>query len=102
MIDAGAMRHVPDISRYEWVVDGQVIGIVDYRQDGDQLELHHTHTAPAHRGEGVAGKLVGAVLDDVRAHGQHVVPSCWYVAEYIDAHPGYRDLLAQPNERFPL
>jgi predicted GNAT family acetyltransferase len=102
MSTAGAMRHLPDASRYEWVVDGQVVGIVDYRRDGDRIDLHHTHTAPAHRGQGIAAQLVGGVLVDVRARGLHVVPSCWYVANYIDAHPEQRDLLAQPNERFPL
>ena len=102
MSSAGAMRHLPEASRYEWVVDGQVIGIIDYRQDRDQVDMHHTHTAPAHRGQGIAGMLVGSALDDLRARGLQVVPSCWYVAEYIDAHPEQRDLLAQPTERFPL
>ena len=102
MSTAGEMRHVAETSRYEWIVDGQVLGIIDYRQDGDQIEMHHTHTAPAHRGQGIAAQLVGSALEDVRARGLHVVPSCWYVAEYVDAHPEQRDLLAQPNERFPL
>jgi predicted GNAT family acetyltransferase len=98
----GEMRHVAEASRYEWVVDGQVLGIIDYRQDGDRIEMHHTQTAPAYRGQGIAAKLVGSALEDVRARNQHVVPSCWYVAEYIEAHPEQHDLLAQPNERFPL
>jgi predicted GNAT family acetyltransferase len=102
MSTTGVMRHVPETSRYEWVVDGQVIGIVEYRLDRDQIDTHHTYTAPAYRVQGVAANLVHGVLDDVRARGLHVVPSCWYVAEYIDVHPEYRDLLAQPDQRFPL
>ena len=102
MSTAGVMRHLPETSRYEWVVDGQAVGIVDYHRDGDRIDLHHTHTAPAHRSQGIASRLVASVLADVRARGLHVVPSCWYVAEYIDAHPEQRDLLAQPDERFPL
>ena len=32
-------------------------------------------------------------LDDVRPTGRRVVPSCWYVAQFIDEHPDYADLL---------
>jgi uncharacterized protein len=33
-------------------------------------------------------------LDDVRAAGRTVIPTCWYVAQFIDEHPEYEDLLA--------
>ncbi len=37
--------------------------------------------------------LVGGALDDLRAAGRQVVPSCWYVREFIDEHEEYADLL---------
>jgi predicted GNAT family acetyltransferase len=46
------------------------------------------------RGRGLGSELVRAALDDVRRRGATVVPTCWYVAEFIDAHPEYGDLLA--------
>lgn len=81
--------------RYELHVDGERVAFADFHVEGDRVVLPHTVVQPAHRGRGLAAELVAAALDDIRASGRQVVPSCWYVAEFIDAHPDYRDLLAR-------
>ena len=62
--------------------------------DGSTLVFHHTLTEPEHRDQGYAAELVGRALDDVRPSGRNVVATCWFVAEFIDTHPEYQDLLA--------
>jgi hypothetical protein len=37
---------------------------------------------------------VKGALDDIRARGGVVIPTCWYVRQYIDEHPEEADLLA--------
>ena len=54
----------------------------------------HTEISPSMRGQGLATRLVRAALDDVRQEIKPSVPSCWFVAQFIDDHPKYRDLLA--------
>ena len=56
--------------------------------------LPHTEIDGARRGQGLGAILVQGVLDDVRPSGNKVVPACWYVAQFIDENPSYRDLLA--------
>jgi predicted GNAT family acetyltransferase len=80
--------------RYELHLDGQLVGLVDYRRDGQDVVLPHTETSPGFGGRGLAGRLVGFALDDIRARGLHVVPACPFVADYIGKHPEYADLLA--------
>ena len=46
------------------------------------------------RKQGLGAELVRGALDDVRARGSTVLAQCWYVAEFIDQHPEYADLLA--------
>ncbi len=46
------------------------------------------------RNQGLGEVLVRGALDDVLARGGTVVAQCWYVAEFIDQHPEYADLLA--------
>jgi uncharacterized protein len=95
MSPTGTVRHDEKKSRYEYVTnDGQVVGVADYDVAGDRVVMHHTQTAPAHRGQGIAAVLVAGALDDLRARGLQVVPTCWYVAQFIDEHPAYGDLLA--------
>jgi predicted GNAT family acetyltransferase len=92
------VRHDIERSRYELVVDGRVVSRAEY-DDGDDgggpvRTFTHTFTDPAHRGHGHAAVVVRAALDDTRDAGRRVEPACWFVREFIDAHPGYRDLLA--------
>jgi predicted GNAT family acetyltransferase len=83
-----------DAHRYEVLLDGEVVGFADYVERGDRVELPHTVIDRSMRGRGLAAILVERVLDDVRDSGRTVVPTCWYVAQFIDGHPDYADLVA--------
>jgi predicted GNAT family acetyltransferase len=86
--------HEPERDRYALVVDGEVLAVAEYQDDGARVVMHHTYTEPQHRGQGYAALLVEGALEDLRARNRTIVPSCWFVAEFIDGHPEYRDLLA--------
>jgi predicted GNAT family acetyltransferase len=87
------VRHNPDRSRYELLIDGELVGIADYHVQGGVIVIPHTEIDRAKRGNGLGAELVKGTLDDIRRSGRAVVPQCWYVAEFIDEHPAYQDLL---------
>lgn len=58
------------------------------------LALTHTTTLEDRQGEGLAGRLVGAVLEDLRQQGLRLRPDCAYVASYLERHPEQQDLVA--------
>ena len=87
------VRHAPELHRYEAVLDGDVVGAAEYRPMPDHVVMHHTFTDTAFRGRGIAALVVAGALDDLRIRKLGVVPSCWYVAEFIESHPEYRNLL---------
>ena len=89
------VRRNDERNRYELVVDGHVVGIADFVADGEVVTPPHTEIDPAQRGRGRGAVLVQGALDDVRAQGRTVVPTCWFVREYIDLHPAEADLLAR-------
>jgi hypothetical protein len=91
---ANEVRHNEQASRYELHADGELVGIADYTVQGDVLVFPHTEIDPARRGHGLGAVLVQGALDDVRTTGRRIVPTCWYVAQFVDEHPGYKDLLA--------
>jgi predicted GNAT family acetyltransferase len=88
------VRHAEDQGRYELVLDGEVVGIADYWDTGGALVFPHTEIDPEHRGKGLGEQLVQGALEDVRSKGRHVVPRCWFVREFLDAHPEFADLRA--------
>jgi predicted GNAT family acetyltransferase len=82
-----------DKSRYEILVDGHVAGFADFRMRGDRQVFVHTEIEPEFRGRDLAATLIQAALDDARANDYHVIPRCPYVAEFIQEHPEYADLV---------
>ena len=91
---ATAVRHDAEQSRYELLQDGRVVGIAEYVDRGEVLVFHHTEIDARLRGDGLGAQLVRGALDDVRARGRRIVATCWYVADFLDAHPDYGDLRA--------
>jgi predicted GNAT family acetyltransferase len=88
------VRHNPERQRYE-IVDGeQVVGIAEYREEGETLTFFHTEVDPPLRGRGIGAQLVAGALADVQARGLRVRPLCWFVRDYIAAHPDLHELLA--------
>ena len=91
---SGVVTKNESAGRYELHIDGDLAGVADYSERGDVLVLPHTEINPARRGQGLGAVLVQGALDDIRPTGKKVVPSCWYVAQFIDENPSYKDLLA--------
>ncbi|WP_460701785.1 GNAT family N-acetyltransferase [Myceligenerans halotolerans] len=85
-----------DASRYEArLTGGAVAGFLEYRTEGDMTVMPSTVVNPRHRGRGIAAHLARTALDAARAAGRKVDPRCWYVAEYIEKHPEYADLVGE-------
>ncbi|WP_460757229.1 GNAT family N-acetyltransferase [Myceligenerans cantabricum] len=83
-----------DASRYEArLTGGSVVGYLEYRNAGTTIAMPSTVVSPEHRGHGIAARLARTALDNARASGKKVEPRCWYVAEYIEKHPEYADLV---------
>jgi uncharacterized protein len=94
--DAGAeltVRNDPEADRYEIVDGDRVLGIAAYFRRGDVLVLTHTEVDESSGHQKLGSRLVKAALDDVRAHGQKIVPQCPFVRGWIDRHPDYADLV---------
>ena len=81
--------------QYEIELDGTPAGLIRYTLDGDVVTMVHTEVDPQFEGEGVGSELVKWALDDVRAQGRRVVPSCPFVAAYIERHGEYADLVSE-------
>ena len=84
----------PERSRYEAIEGDEVVAFAEYDAQGSTVVMPHTVTMPEHRGRGLAAMVVQFALDDIRAQGRTVVPSCWFVADFIAEHPDYADLVA--------
>ena len=90
-----AVRDNPGESRYEHVLDEQMVGEIAYRLTPDHMVLIHTEVLPSLENKGLGARLVAGALDDIRARGLRVVPFCPFVRSYIRRHPDYADLVVR-------
>jgi hypothetical protein len=88
-------HHEPDAHRYTMFVDGELVSVAEYLDQGAGTVFPHTVTIPRFRGRGYADQLVTFAIDDVEKRGALPIrPTCWYVAEWFDRHPERAGLLA--------
>ena len=82
--------------RFEMTIDGTVAFVEYAPRAGNRLELIHTKVPQSLAGRGVGSRLAKAVLEQAQQRGVGVVPTCEFIASYIERHPEFRDLVRQP------
>lgn len=88
------VQHNDQQARYEALLDGRLVGQLDYRIDGDRIVMFHTEVDRRHGGRGIAGRLAEAALRRARKDELRVIPSCSYIGHYIARHPEHRELVS--------
>lgn len=83
-----------DASRFTLTRDGQLVSVLDYRDDGRTIALTRAFTVPTFRGHGYAGVVVEGAVAEIEARGDRKVAAvCWYVSDWFSAHPEKAALL---------
>jgi predicted GNAT family acetyltransferase len=93
MADDVVVRDVPEASRYEATVGGELAGFAVYHDRDGARVFTHTEVLDAYEGHGVGSALAQGALDDVAASGRRVKAQCPFIAAYIRRHPSYEALL---------
>lgn len=80
--------------QFELVANGHT-AFLEYYMEGNKIYLTHTEAPQALRGTGAASELVKKTLQYAKDNGLTVVPSCSYVAHYINNHPEWAGVLSE-------
>ncbi|KFF59865.1 hypothetical protein JF66_08385 [Cryobacterium sp. MLB-32] len=90
------VRHDEARRRYSLVIGDDTVGFVDYVLTPREVRFTHTEIDPRWRRQGLAGILIEYALNDFSTNSRlTVVPQCPYVAQWIDDHAEYQDLLVR-------
>ncbi|KAA0022438.1 GNAT family N-acetyltransferase [Antrihabitans cavernicola] len=88
------IEHKPELSRFEIFSDDELAGYAEYAERPGVRDFNHTLTFPQFRGRGLAAQVVQSALNTSREQGFKVMPTCWFVDEFINGHAEYKDLVA--------
>lgn len=90
-----------ELGVYEAVIGGKTAAGLIYSRDGSRVVLQATSVLPEFLGKGVATRLIGGVLDELRMEGKTATVSCPFTAAFVSSHPEHADILdkAHPGWR---
>jgi uncharacterized protein len=86
---------VPESSRFEVRVGGEVAGFAEYRRRPGLIAFVHTEIDPRFEGQGLASKLVHTAVFEARSEGLAILPFCPFVRAYIARHTEYLDAVPE-------
>lgn len=102
-MSTGTITDNVSTARYEFRMDGELAGYLEYHLRGSEIALLHTAIDSPYSGKGLGETLVRGVLDDVRRRGLHVLPVCAFVRKFITKNQSYLELVpAQDRGQFSL
>jgi predicted GNAT family acetyltransferase len=84
---------VPERSRFEVLVDGEIAGFAEYHRRPRVIAFVHTSIDPRFEGRGLASDLIRTALSAARSEGLSVMPFCPFVRGYIARHREFVDLV---------
>lgn len=73
--------------------EGRLLAEVTFPTRDGVAVIDHTFVDTSLRGQGVAGQLLQAAADAVRAQGRKARPVCSYAVRWFEQHPEQADLL---------
>lgn len=87
-----AVTHDPEHGTFTARIEGHE-AYLQYLPAGEGvLDYASTFVPETLRSRGIASAIVRQALDHARAQGLRVIPSCWFVRDFLVKHPEYSDL----------
>jgi predicted GNAT family acetyltransferase len=74
-------------------VEGRPVGKAEFSDRDSQRVFTHTEVDEDFEGRGLATILIGEALQATRDAGMRIVPECKMVANYVEKHSEYSDIV---------
>ncbi len=75
---------------------GDIIAKIDFPAvSDDTVDITHTVVDKSLRGQGIADKLVRALVEKAKSENKKVIPSCSYAVSWFELHPEESNILAE-------
>ena len=89
------IKHLEMTGKGAFVIkkDGERVAEMTYSaEDGNVININHTHVDPSLRGQGVAEQLLDAAAEFARGSGKRVTATCPYALKKLRENDSYSDI----------
>ncbi|WP_315444804.1 GNAT family N-acetyltransferase [uncultured Selenomonas sp.] len=70
------------------------VGVAEFDVQDGRWSITHTEVDPTYGGQGIARKLIEALIEAARRDGAKIVPVCSYAEKMMRGKEAYADVLA--------
>jgi predicted GNAT family acetyltransferase len=99
MVDENMVRENREEQRFELALGEGKTAFIQYARAGEGVvELTHTEVPEEFEGQGIGGKLVKGTFELLQEANLRMMPTCRFVAVYLERHPEYQSLAASASE----
>ena len=96
MSNTETVTNNPEKNRFE-ISHGSQLSKLEYRMKDDEfIDLVHTEVPEDLTGQGIGSSLVTAALEYAWDNDLKAIPSCPFVASYVNRHPEWQDIVVEP------
>ncbi|MFI3168286.1 MAG: GNAT family N-acetyltransferase [Bacillota bacterium] len=76
--------------------NGEVIALVAFPEESENVvTVNRTFVSDVLRGQGIAGKLMGELVKNLKETNRKANPTCSYAVSWFEKHPEFQDLLSK-------
>ena len=68
---------------------------IKYTRSDNTISVDHTYTPEEFRGQGLAKKLMLAVVEYAKNNKLKIIPNCSYAQYFFQKNPEFKDLIAE-------
>lgn len=74
--------------------EGHLLAEITFPRINDTtVNINHTFVDESLRGQGIAGKLMAELVQELTAENLTAIPTCSYAVKWFDKHPEYSHLI---------
>jgi uncharacterized protein len=92
-----ALAVAKESGKFTVTVDGQAVGLAEFRDKDGQRVFFHTEVDDNFGGRGIATVMVREALTATRAEGLRIVPVCPLVSAYVKKNHEFDDIVDRPT-----
>lgn len=81
-------------NQFEIAIDNQT-AFIEFIRKGKKIFLTHTEVPKSLEGQGIGTALVNKTLHYIKANHLVLVPSCSFVAHYVNKHDEWQSILSE-------
>lgn len=80
--------------------EGKVIAYVEFPEINGTANVMHTVVDKSLRGQGIAGKLMTALVEKMEKENRKLELTCSYAVDWFDKHREHENVLADANKEY--